>query len=251
MKMPKKHPRKQLEKFSTIFTQLGLVLVLFLVYIIVEHETEKKDNIPISYGDELHETYKIDEPLMAFTKEVLKAKVNPVNKSQEPIVDLTKIEKVDNTYTITNVIDLPSTEVTPKIDINSLLVAKEDNIKDSDEPETMFSVQKAPVFKGCEGLDEAENRQCLENKIKEYVQRYFNAEIAQDLGMRSGKYSIYTQFVIDKNGDITDMKIRAPHAMLKKEVEKVITKIPSFTPGMKNDQPVKVRYTLPITFRVE
>jgi len=42
MKNVKKLPTKQLEKFSTIFTQLGLVLVLFIVYLAIEHETEEK-----------------------------------------------------------------------------------------------------------------------------------------------------------------------------------------------------------------
>ena len=41
MKNLKKDPTKQLEKFSTIFMQLGLVLVLFVVYIIFEHESEQ------------------------------------------------------------------------------------------------------------------------------------------------------------------------------------------------------------------
>ena len=42
MKNLKKLPRKQLEKFSTIFTQLGLVIVLFVVYVTLEYQTEQK-----------------------------------------------------------------------------------------------------------------------------------------------------------------------------------------------------------------
>lgn len=42
MKNVKKIPTKQLEKFSTIFTQLGLVLVLFIVYISLEHQTKQR-----------------------------------------------------------------------------------------------------------------------------------------------------------------------------------------------------------------
>jgi len=40
MKNFKKAPTKQLEKFSNIFAQLGLVLVLFVVYVSLEHQTE-------------------------------------------------------------------------------------------------------------------------------------------------------------------------------------------------------------------
>jgi len=39
MKTTKKNARKQLEKFSTIFTQLGLVLTLFIVFLALEYET--------------------------------------------------------------------------------------------------------------------------------------------------------------------------------------------------------------------
>ena len=42
MNTKKKLPRKQLDKFSNIFTQLGLVLVLFVVYVTLEHTTEEK-----------------------------------------------------------------------------------------------------------------------------------------------------------------------------------------------------------------
>ena len=42
MKNLKKQPTKQLEKFSNIFMQLGLVLVLFVVFISLEHKTEQK-----------------------------------------------------------------------------------------------------------------------------------------------------------------------------------------------------------------
>ena len=49
MKNVKKLPTKQLEKFSTIFTQLGLVLVLFIVYLAIEHETEEKKLSEVNY----------------------------------------------------------------------------------------------------------------------------------------------------------------------------------------------------------
>jgi protein TonB len=42
MKNLKKQPTKQLEKFSNIFMQLGLVLVLFVVFISLEHKTAQK-----------------------------------------------------------------------------------------------------------------------------------------------------------------------------------------------------------------
>ncbi|CAM1359436.1 energy transducer TonB [Tenacibaculum xiamenense] len=250
MKMQKKHSRKQLEKFSTIFTQLGLVLALFIVYVLVEYESEKKENVAVAnHEPDTDEVYNYDRPIV-FVKDVPKKKA-PQVKRKAP-VDLTDIDVVNNDEDLREVIDLPSNEDKPIVDVEKLVeVSDGDEIKESDDPVPMVSIQNAPVFKGCEGLNEKEGRICLEKKMKQYVRRYFDADLANDLGMRSGKYNIYTQFVIDKQGNISDVKIRAPHARLKKEVNKVISKLPQFTPGKQNSKPVKVSYMLPITFMVQ
>lgn len=251
MKMPKKMPRKQLEKFSTIFMQLGLVLTLSIVYFVLEYETKENENFPITLAEEIPEDYSIDELPQVFIEKVKKtvAKTSPKKKI---ILDITKIEKIDNDEVIKKIVDLPVTDSDSKIDISILPEIDEGEIINiNDDPITMRNLQNAPVFRGCEGLNEEEGRKCLERKIKQHVQRYFNSEIAQDLGMRSGKYRISTQFVIDKQGGIIDLNIRAPHTKLKKEVVKLVKKIPKFTPGKQNNVPVKVKYTLPITFMVE
>lgn len=248
METQKKKPRKQLEKFSAIFMQLGLVLTLFVVFITLEYETEK-DMAVVS-----EPYYEFTDPVFTFQKEIIvkkqpKAVVKPQKKQivkrviSKPVV----VENVTNTQE--TVIDLP-VENTP------VVVSKPTNvISKVDEPieKTMSinSVQNTPVFKGCEGLSEEENRICFERKIQKHIQRYFNAEIAQDVGLTSGKYKIVTQFVIDKTGKVSDIKIRAPHKKLEKETDKVVNKIPQFTPGKQNNKPVKVKYTLPITFKVE
>ncbi|WBX73833.1 energy transducer TonB [Tenacibaculum pacificus] len=153
----------------------------------------------------------------------------------------------------TNVIEetiIKSTKENKKTTIKSII--KEPKIVEIVEKTIPINnVQNAPVFKGCEGLSEEENRKCFERKIQRHVQRHFNSEIAQDVGLSSGKYKILTQFIINKSGIVSDIKIRAPHKKLEKETNKVVRKIPNFTPGKQNKKAVKVKYTLPITFKVE
>jgi protein TonB len=88
-------------------------------------------------------------------------------------------------------------------------------------------------------------------KIKKFVQKNFDTELAQEIGLHSGKHKIYTQFIIDKTGEIIDIRIRAPHVKLKKEVLRIINKMPNFIPGKQRNIPVKVRYMLPITFSIK
>jgi len=246
MKLQKKNPRKQLEQFSSIFTQLGLVLVLFIVFVSFEHETEKTAEF---YDDSGRDT----ETIYDFSPDIIIEKVKSVVKKPvktQPVITFVPpvIEKRPE-ITPAPVISLPIKE-TPNITVGNNKNEPK-IIKPIEGPVSINNVQNRPVFKGCEGLSEEDNRKCFEKKIKKHVQRYFDAEIAQDLGLSSGKYKILTQFIIDKSGVISDVKIRAPHKRLTKETNKVVSKIPKFIPGKQNSKPVKVKYTLPITFKVE
>ena len=87
--------------------------------------------------------------------------------------------------------------------------------------------------------------------MKKFVQRNFDAQLANELGLRSGKHKIYTQFIIDDKGNVVEIKINAPHIKLKNETEDLLLKLPKFTPGKQQNKTVKVKYTLPITFLVD
>ena len=247
MKITKKHARKQLEKFSTIFTQLGLVLTLFIVFLALEHETEKEVAVLKPSSSELY------EPVYSFKQPVILKRVEQVTeypKKKKVLKEIQKPKVVDNDTEITTVIEMPVDE--PMIDVTAIPQEKEEEIIDkTEDPISINNVQSTPVFKGCEGLSEEENRKCFERKIQQHVQRNFNSVLAQDVGLSSGKYKILTQFIIDKSGNVTDIQIRAPHTKLEKETDRVVNKIPQFQPGKQNNKEVKVKYTLPILFKVE
>ena len=247
MKTTKKNARKQLEKFSTIFTQLGLVLTLFIVFLALEYETEKDVAVLKPSNSELY------EPIYTFKQPVVLKRVEEVTekpKKKTVVKEILKPKIVDNNTEITTIIEMPVDD--PIIDVTAISQAKEEEIIDkADDPISIKNVQNTPVFKGCEGLSEVENRKCFERKIQQHVQRNFNSVIAQKVGLSSGKYKILTQFVIDKSGNITDIQIRAPHMKLEKETDRVVNKIPQFQPGKQNNKEVKVKYTLPIIFKVE
>jgi protein TonB len=89
----------------------------------------------------------------------------------------------------------------------------------------------------------------MSQKISKLVSKKFNTDVASEHGI-TGLQKITTQFTVDKNGNITNIKIRGPHPALEREANRVINKIPSMKPGYQQDKPVGVIYNLPIKFMV-
>lgn len=247
MKNLKKSPRKQLEKFSTIFTQLGLVIVLFAVYVTLEYQTEQKSVASKPEKDFQYVVLQPEQEIMYQIEKKIVQKTAPI-KHQKLILDQ-EIKKVDN-KTIETIIETTK-EISTKLNPDDIIEVK---IPDSDpiiETVPFIDIEFAPIFKGCEGLSKVENKKCFDKKMNQFVQRNFDSQLATDIGLRSGKYKIYTQFVIDNKGNVVDIQIRAPHAKLTIETQELIEKLPKFTPGKQREKPVKVRYTLPISFQVD
>ena len=62
---------------------------------------------------------------------------------------------------------------------------------------------------------------------------------------------VVVDFVVEKDGSMSDVRVvRSVDSALDKEAVRVVKALSKFTPGTKNGQPVRARYTLPITFRM-
>lgn len=247
MKSTQKKLINQLEKYSAVFTQLGLVVALFIVFVSLEYKTEQEKIISAT-GDNLIETpYQLADNIpIIVVKEIFESKV--VN-NKEKNVFIEKIIPVKD-LEIETVIDVKQPE---ESDVNFIdkIEVLDDPIDLIDDEVPFLVIEEAPVFNGCENLSKKATKKCFTKKITQFIQRNFNTELAQDLGLKKGKHKIYTQFLIDKTGFITEIKIRAPHKRLEKEASRIVKKIPRFAPGKQRGRPVKVRYTLPISFMVE
>ncbi len=63
---------------------------------------------------------------------------------------------------------------------------------------------------------------------------------------------VVVEFVVGKDGSITNVRVVRPrHPALDKEALRVVKAMPKWMPGRNNGQPVKVTYTLPVTFRLQ
>ena len=256
MNTKNKLPNVKLQKTSVIFMQLGLILALFSVYLIMEHESfykpyalvDNSKNDGIDDETAIYEFEVVKTPKKkATTKKVVKIPV----KQKPQIIE--KFEAVKNETKHIEEAVLKTSDIDEKDEIEPLTVDGIDEVVEPDEPieDFIFSkVEFAPEFPGCTGSKQ-EKMACFNEKISKIVQRNFNVDLAQDLGLDSGKKRINVQFVIDKQGNIVDVKVRAPHKRLEKEARRIVKLFPKMKPARQGLHSARVKYGLPILFNVE
>ena len=63
---------------------------------------------------------------------------------------------------------------------------------------------------------------------------------------------VITTFVVEKDGSITDVEVlKSIDPALDAEAVRVIKAMPKWTPGKQNGDPIRVKYTVPVTFRLQ
>jgi TonB family protein len=59
-------------------------------------------------------------------------------------------------------------------------------------------------------------------------------------------------FVVEKDGTLSNIQVaESPHYSMREEALRVMRKSPRWEPGIQNGVPVKVKYTIPITFNIQ
>ena len=63
---------------------------------------------------------------------------------------------------------------------------------------------------------------------------------------------VIVTFVVEKDGSISDVKVvRSLHPLFDEEAVRVVSSMPKWIPGRQNGVAYRVKYTLPVTFRLE
>ena len=237
---PKKNPKSDLNRRSMIFFQIGMVLMLFITWRAIENKTYEKAEINqdmLNLGDDLEEDIPITDMNIP----------PPPPPPPPPAPEV--IEVIEDEADIEETI-IESAEVNQEEEIMEI-----DEIEEAIEEEIAdvpFAViENVPVYPGCEKKrSNAEKKKCMSEKVQKFVQKKFNTELAGDLGLE-GRQRIAVQFKIDKNGDVVNVRARAPHPKLEQEAVKVVKALPKMVPGRQRGTAVGVLYSLPILFQVE
>lgn len=62
---------------------------------------------------------------------------------------------------------------------------------------------------------------------------------------------VAVSFIVEKDGSISDVKpILSVHPLLNKEAVRVVESMPKWTPGKQNGKPVRVRFNVPVMFKL-
>ena len=170
--------------------------------------------------------------------------------NEQRVTELLIVDEVDKEKEVKDVSDVMENEAQAgAVDItegtNDLnkQVVREQVIAEEPAPEpekvyTMAMVEQKPEFPG----GEAAMYKWLGDHIS------YPAQAAEE-GV-SGR--VVVQFDISKTGDIENVKVvRGRHPALDKEAMRLVKAMPKWQPGRNNGQPVKVTYTLPVTFKLQ
>lgn len=132
-----------------------------------------------------------------------------------------------------------------------------EEVEEEPEEEKIFKVvEDMPRFPGCEnkGLGKAELKKCAEDEMLKFI--YGNIKypaVARENGIEG---RAILQFVVEKDGTVQNIKVlRDPGGGTGKEAERVVKMMNSmgqkWIPGKQRGKPVKVQYTLPVSFKLQ
>jgi protein TonB len=121
----------------------------------------------------------------------------------------------------------------------------------SDEILNFAIVESVPVFPGCEDAKNNEERKaCFSREIFKFVSRNFEfPEMAKQMGIQG---RVYVNFVVERDGSISNVEtVRGVDPLIDDEAERVVKALPKFTPAKQRGKPVRMRFTLPISAKLQ
>lgn len=157
-----------------------------------------------------------------------------------------KLESPTPTPKVKDVVKKDSTEVPTTIDP---VKVKKDSTTIESETDFVI-VQTAPVYPGCNG-DYTVIKSCLDTSLKAFFVQNFNASLASELGLEKGVQKITSAFMINEEGVINDIKVKAAHSTLEAEALRVLKLVPTMKPATQRGKPVSIKYSFPISFNVQ
>ncbi len=226
----KKTPKADLENKKSTWMLVGYVIVLAFMFIAFEWT---KRDVKIDLSQAVSGPV-FEEEMIPLTEQ--EEKVAPPPPEVAPISET--IEIIDDESQVEETAVASTEETGAAVEIK--YVPPVQAVEDEPEEQIIFEVvEKMPEFAngGMAGL-----MQYLSKNIK-------YPTIAQENGTQ-GRVTV--QFVVNRDGSIVDAKVlRGVDPYLDKEALRVINSMPKWKPGEQRGKPVRVKYTVPVIFRLQ
>ena len=229
----KKSPKADLEGKRSTWLLIGYVITLAIMFVAFEwSERDVQIDTSQAVADVVFEE-EIEIPITEQPEEVTPP---PAPVEAPAIVEQLTIVDDDMDIESTQIASSEETGQAVEISYVPPTVEEEEEVA---EEEIFEVVEQMPEFPngGMAGL-----MQFLSKNIK-------YPTIAQENGTQ-GRVTV--QFVVNRDGSIVDAKvIRGVDPYLDKEALRVINSMPKWKPGMQRGKPVRVKYTVPVMFRLQ
>ncbi len=222
----KKSEKASLEKDKIVYVLMGLVFVLSLCYVALEW-TEREVT-----------KYDVTDTEFLFEEEV---EIQQTSQETPPPPPPPAVQEVEVLNVVEDNVETESIEVnTEETETEVVIAAPVEAPVEEEEEEVVFVVvESMPEFPG--------GQQALFKYLSENV-KY--PVIAQENGIQG---RVICQFVVNKDGSIVDVEVvrSGGDASLDKEAIRVIKSMPKWKPGKQRGKPVRVKYTVPVNFKLQ
>ena len=223
----KKSPKADLNNKKGLFLEIGLILALLLTVAAFAYTQRERNVEIIETSMEI-----VEEEITDITTQDQKPPEPPKKVEMQVLSDVLNV--VTNDTKIETEFDF--SEFSEDIEIVQNIEVVEE-VAEDDAP--FIIAEEMPKF---QGGDLMKFRSWVQGKLK-YPQ------IAQENGI-SGKVTL--TFVIERDGSLTNIQVmQSPDRSLADEAVRVLQSSPKWTPGKQRNSPVRVRYTLPVEFRIQ
>ena len=231
----KKNPKADLTKNSSLYFAIGLASVLLFSWVAIEWKTYEKsafDYEALNVDDE-------DDDEVPITEQIKTPPPPPPPPPAPEVIEIVEDEE-DIEETVIESTETDQEEIVEIVDVV-------DDFEDVDVPFAV--IEDVPLFPGCEKVAKSDRRKCFQEQINKHIRKNFRyPEIAQEMGIQG---RVYVNFIISKDGSITNIRMRGPDKNLEKEAKRIISKLPKMTPGKQRGRPVRVPFSIPISFRLQ
>ncbi|MCQ2311439.1 MAG: energy transducer TonB [Paludibacteraceae bacterium] len=221
----KKNPSASLEDKKFSYVLLGFVFVLSVCYVALEW-TEREVT-----------KYEVADTEFAFEEEI---EIQQTSQDVTPPPPPPAVQEVEVLNVVEDDVQTEEININTEDDKTEVVIQAPVEIKEEEEEDNVVFVivENNPEFPG----GTAAMMKYLSENIKYPV-------IAQENGIQG---RVICQFVVNKDGSIVDINVvRSVDPSLDKEAIRVIKSMPKWKPGMQRGKPVRVKFTLPVVFRLQ